>query len=182
MLFNRAAKAFLYGKNPEAFISEIETAYSQANNVKELEPWRKYGSIGKLHNIVTFIRRTSQRREAFQRIIIDDASLIELYKQLQMVADNATRWNFMYMMIDRALKLKDCIQYYFFQTKNGMTHGSRWKRARDDADPWLLKHDLSNDSDWAVLEDMHQILGNFHQVTMRAQGRGGDGERAVVWE
>ena len=63
-----------------------------------------------------------------------------------------------------------------------MTHGSRQKRARDDADPWLLNHDLLNDSDWAVFEDMHQILGIFDQVTMRTRGGGGDSDRGVVWD
>lgn len=33
----------------------------------ELTLWRKRGSLGELHNIITFIRRTPQRREDFQR-------------------------------------------------------------------------------------------------------------------
>jgi hypothetical protein len=30
-----------------------------------LKAWRKLGPIGKLHNVVTYIRKTPQRREAF---------------------------------------------------------------------------------------------------------------------
>ena len=64
-IINLAAEAFWYGKISEAFISEIESEYVLADNAKELETWRKYGPMRKLHDIVTFICRTPQRREAF---------------------------------------------------------------------------------------------------------------------
>lgn len=60
-VINLAAEVFLYGKNPEAFISEVKSEYVRTDDIKELEAWRKYDPIGKLHNIVTFIRRTPQR-------------------------------------------------------------------------------------------------------------------------
>lgn len=181
-IVNLAAEAFLYGKNPEAFISEVVSESVQTDDIKELEVWRKRGPIGKLHNIVTFIRRTSQRREAFQKIIVHDTGLTEHYNQLQLVADNATRWNSMYSMIDRALKLRDRLEYYFYQNKDGITHGRRRKRIQDDTDLMLLKHDILSQDDWTVLQDMHQILEVFHKVTMRTQGKGGNGERRVLWE
>ena len=59
-VINLAAEAFLYGKNPESFISEVESEYVRIDDIKELEAWRKYGPIGKLHNTVTFIRRTEK--------------------------------------------------------------------------------------------------------------------------
>lgn len=181
-VINLAAEAFLYGKNPEAFISEVESEYVRTDDIKELEAWRKYGPVGKLHNIVTFIRRTPQRREAFQNIVMHDTDLVAHYNQLQVVADNATTWNSMYSMIDRALKLKDRIEFYLFQNKDGITHGSRRKRARDDTDPMLLKHDILSENDWTILEDMHQILEKFQQLTLRTQGRGVHGERGALWE
>lgn len=45
----------------EAFISDVESKYVRTNDIKELEVWRKYGPIGKLHNIVTSIYHTPQR-------------------------------------------------------------------------------------------------------------------------
>lgn len=172
----------MYGKNPEAFISEVESEYVRIDDIKELEAWRKYGPIGKLHNTVTFIRRTPQRREAFQNIVMHDTDLVAHYNQLQVVADNATRWNSMYSMTDRALKLKDRIKFYLFQNKDGITHGSRRKRARDDTDPMLLKHDILSKNDWTTLKDMYQILETFQQLTLRIQGRSVHGERGVLWE
>lgn len=69
----------MYGKNPEAFISEVESEYVRIDDIKELEAWRKYGPIGKRHNTVTFIRRTPQRREAFQNIVMHDTDLVAHY-------------------------------------------------------------------------------------------------------
>ena len=36
--------------------------------------WRKRGALGKLHNVVVFIRVSPQRREAFKKITIDELS------------------------------------------------------------------------------------------------------------
>ena len=77
----------------------------------------------------------------------------------------------MYSMIDRALKLKDRIEFYLFQNKDGIANGSRRKRTRDDTDPMLLKHDILSKNDWAILKDMHQILETFQQLILRTQGR-----------
>ena len=88
----------------------------------------------------------------------------------------------MYLMIDRALKLKDRIEFYLFQNKDGITHGSRRKRARDDTDPMLLKHDILSENDWTILKDMHQILERFQQLTLRTQGRSVHGKRGALWE
>jgi hypothetical protein len=64
-IINLAAKAFLFGKDADAFEEESETKkkLSKLEAVREL--WRKKGSIGKFHNTVSFIRKTPQRREAF---------------------------------------------------------------------------------------------------------------------
>ena len=90
-VINLTAQAFLYGENAEAFISEVGSDTVLANEAEELKIWRKKGPIGKLHNIVTFIRRTPQRREAFQKIIIHDTELVQHYNQLQVLANNETR-------------------------------------------------------------------------------------------
>jgi hypothetical protein len=64
---NLAAKAFLFGKNPDAF--EIEDAINKAleRHLKESEAWRKHGPIKKLHNIATWIKRSPQRIALFKK-------------------------------------------------------------------------------------------------------------------
>jgi hypothetical protein len=67
-----AVKAFLYGKNAESFEVEISDLdlkkLEQKNYLELLAAWRKKGPVGKLHNIVIWIRRTPQRRQTFRNI------------------------------------------------------------------------------------------------------------------
>jgi hypothetical protein len=76
-IINLAAKAFIFGKNVAAFEAVVDAVNdatpidSPAMRAAQNE-WRKRGAVGKLHNIVVFIRVSSQRREAFKKITIDD--------------------------------------------------------------------------------------------------------------
>ena len=90
-VINLTVQAFLYGEYAEAFISKIESDNVRTNEVEELKIWRKKGPIGKLHNIVTFIHQTPQRREVFQKIIVHNTELVQHYNQLQVVTNNKTR-------------------------------------------------------------------------------------------
>lgn len=97
-------KSFLYGKDDEAFTAEVHGARSIADVKKQLEVWRKKGPIGKLHNVVTFIRQTSQRRERFHMMDVSQFDLDnETMKDLIIVCNNDTRWNSACNMIEQAL-------------------------------------------------------------------------------
>lgn len=67
-----AVKAFLYGKNAESFEVEISDLdlkkLEQKHYLELLAAWRKKGPVGKLHNIVIWIRRIPQRRQTFRNI------------------------------------------------------------------------------------------------------------------
>jgi hypothetical protein len=71
-IVNLAAKAFLFGKDPEAFEVEADSYARLQQEDKELEAWRRLGPIGKLHNVVVYIRKTPQRREAFMKLANDE--------------------------------------------------------------------------------------------------------------
>jgi hypothetical protein len=64
-IINLAAKAFLFGNDPASFEAKASNADELTYLEAQLDFWRKKGSKGKLHNLVYFIRRTSQRRERF---------------------------------------------------------------------------------------------------------------------
>ena len=64
-IVNLAAKAFLFGEEAEAFELEVDSYVQLQQEEKELRAWRKLGPIGKLHNVVTYIQKTPQCREAF---------------------------------------------------------------------------------------------------------------------
>ena len=92
--------------------------------------------MGKLYNIIKFIRCTPQRREVFKGLIKDECltgklspsptfyaktklrglgtsrtSLI-LFIALMVISDNDTRWNSTYLSMERALALEAKIRVY----------------------------------------------------------------------
>jgi hypothetical protein len=64
-ILNLAAKAFLFGKDADAFEEDINSKRSNAHIEKLRELWRKKGPIRKFHNLILHIRVTPQRREEF---------------------------------------------------------------------------------------------------------------------
>jgi hypothetical protein len=53
-----AAKAFLYGKEFDAFERDTSEVIQKNDLLKELNLWRDRGPVGRLHNIIVFICRT----------------------------------------------------------------------------------------------------------------------------
>ena len=78
-IINLAAKAFIFGKNVDAFEAVAEavndsTPWDAPAMRTAQDAWRKKGALGKVHNIVVFIRISPQRREAFKKIHVGDIS------------------------------------------------------------------------------------------------------------
>ena len=82
-VINLAAKAFLFGDDLDAFELEINTLEKLKLEIRYerelLALWRKRGSIGKLHNLVIWIRRSPQRRESFMSLSRDNTTLKRSY-------------------------------------------------------------------------------------------------------
>ncbi|KAG6989179.1 putative AC9 transposase [Fusarium oxysporum f. sp. conglutinans] len=106
-ILNLVAQAFLYGDDAASFELQSD-AYGMLERVEEdLEHWRTKGPVGKLHNIVKFIRASPQRTEAFKAHAREQEEA-DIYKlgeestaELEVIQNNATRWNSTYMMIER---------------------------------------------------------------------------------
>jgi hypothetical protein len=76
-IINLAAKAFIFGKNVDAFEAVVDTVTDSTPWDSQImrtaqDEWRKRGALGKIHNIIVFIRISPQRREAFKKITIGD--------------------------------------------------------------------------------------------------------------
>ena len=67
---NLAAQAFLLGKKADTTLEELELAYSRHDFELIAKIWRKQGALGRLHNIIRYIRMSLQRREEFRRIVV----------------------------------------------------------------------------------------------------------------
>ena len=109
-ILNLTVKAFLFGEDAKAFEAEALTAFTLQSEINELSLWRKKGPVGCLHNIVYYIKKTVQRLEDFSRLQAE--SNWDNDHCLQVIVDNATRWNSVYRMIKRAIQLRDSIDLF----------------------------------------------------------------------
>ena len=65
-IINLVVKAFLHGKDLDAM--DIDDIDDLDDDDEVSEQWRRHGSIGKLHNIVRFVRSSPQRRDSFKAV------------------------------------------------------------------------------------------------------------------
>jgi len=178
-VINLAAKAFLYGTDTDAFEKELGNAKEVSDLNKELNIWRKRGPVGKLHNVVMFICRTPQRREFFGKIKGFTLEEGANFDHLNLVTDNATRWNSLYAMINRALKLRERIDSYCVTNASAL-HGALKTVPLDQRKDRLLKNDILTGDDWEALIEVKAILSKFYDFTMRAEGTKLQGDRGVL--
>ena len=62
-IINLVVKAILFGEG----ISRFERDLIGASDQETFELWRKFGVIGKVHNIVKYIMRSDQRRQELEK-------------------------------------------------------------------------------------------------------------------
>jgi hypothetical protein len=120
--------------------------------------WQRRGPIGKLHNLVTNIKASSSRRALFeskQSELIDEDGDTAHAKIYRLVTNGGIRWNSTYLMIARAIQLKDALMLY-------QTH----KDAEIPEDEQLNRHD------WEELSDFNLLLEPIHEVSMHVQSVG----------
>ncbi|KAL9561281.1 hypothetical protein ACKAV7_014743 [Fusarium commune] len=176
-ILNLVAQAFLYGDDAASFELQSE-AYGMLERVEEdLEHWRAKGPVGKLHNIVKFIRASPQRTEAFKAHAREQEEA-DIYKlaeestaELEVIQNNATRWNSTYMMIERAL-IKQSELNSFIQDLG----------LEEDASKRIPTADVLTSDDWKVLREVSHILEPVYNMTMRTQGWGTSGGHGRLWE
>ena len=69
-IVNLCAQTLIVGKDAEKISRDLESAYREGDMKRIGELWRKRGAIGKLQNIVRYIRASPQRRQFFKSIEI----------------------------------------------------------------------------------------------------------------
>jgi hypothetical protein len=106
--------------------------------LEEIEQWRRKGPLGKLHNFVVFIQRSTQRIQKF----------LELSKERHLARDNSTRWNSWYHMLEVALLLQEAIDEYF----------EAWPERE-------VASDRLSDDEWALLRRIKDFLEVLKQST-----------------
>jgi hypothetical protein len=130
-----AIKGLLFGPNAK----DLET-YEATANVSEKEKakwmklrWRAFGAIGKLHNVVKYIRVSPKRRAGFKSVLQD----LEKQSIKVPVIDNDTRWGSVAEMVKYGLQNREGIEMYC---------------AKVGAD---LAEDSLREEDWQELQTVH---------------------------
>jgi hypothetical protein len=166
-ILNLAAKAFLEGE--DCLDDDLDDPTVDLEVVRR---WRKQGPVGKLHNLVRWIRRGPKRKDRFMefstsqfdRAAIPDhaAGLIDADEAppgLVLVSDNETRWNSTLAMILRALRLRRVLALFCAV--------SQAERKEEDRPP---AEDVLTDEDWQVLTELVAILQPLWRLTKRFEG------------
>jgi hypothetical protein len=155
---NLGAKALIFGHDIEALESESKNIGDAAEEAEFLR-WRKAGAIGKLHNLVNFIKRSSQRQDTFRKIQTEtlgwDHSIIP-------ASDVKTRWNSSFIQINDGLNCKEPIDLYIDR--------SLVSKDMDKKDKDKLRLCKLTEEDWEELIHLHALLYPLWLLTMKMQG------------
>jgi hypothetical protein len=168
-IYNLICKAILYGVDSDCLedasqaaatamltmtsVSAFEATLKSDNEEAKLNAWRKKGPVRKLHNTVIHIKETVSRRRLFESKQYQTASDEEsdTMKIYRVVVNGGIRWNSTYLMIERAMKLKDAIHLY-----------------QDDHRAGCAPADYLTSEDWYQLADLQDLLP-IYNASMRVQ-------------
>lgn len=149
-IINLAVQAFLFGKNKDASDEALRQVSQLSHNEQEgiaegadtAAAWRKHGALGMLHNLVIWIRSSSQRYQAFLRAA-----------GRMIPQDNSTRWNSWYLMVHVAIKLRKEVNSFI---DDHYSEGD-------------IKLDYLHPDHWQELQEIHDFLQPFYEITKDTQ-------------
>lgn len=95
-IINLVVRAIVFGSDVAKFEKDLRGASDEFS----FQLWARNGAIGRLHNIVTYLRRSDQRRQELRRLQKDLAGDDNIFT-LEVIADGKTRWNSVFLMIKR---------------------------------------------------------------------------------
>jgi hypothetical protein len=164
-VLNLAVKALLWGNNADAF-EVIRPELELEDPVEAMIEWRKRGPLGKLHNVVEYIRKTPQRLDRFAEQVKRSYPEETVHT---LKVGNITRWSSDYEAIKRALRLREAIDEFVHNAIRRNENGERGQGA--DA----LQNDELHPEDWDLLRCVMELLGPFKEFTLKLQGRYSNG-------
>ncbi|KAL9563891.1 hypothetical protein ACKAV7_011926 [Fusarium commune] len=155
-IVNLCCQAFLMGRNCEKYLAKLEKHYQRGDYAKVEDLWKKFGCLGRLHNLVRYIRLTPQRREEFAAIIIG-GDLSE-FDGFELIQNNSTRWNSWFHSITRALNVRERLE--IFSARHVPGKGSQG-----------IANFKLDGQHWFELEKIELALKDFYAVTLLSEGK-----------
>ena len=171
-IINLIAKAFIFGNKSESFEADVAIAESTNDLEIAMKLWRKQKVIGKLHNLIRFIRASPKREALFLDIaepFPSTADGIDSHtRHLTVLDDNKTRWNSTYLAIHRVLCLRRHIEKFYT---------TRFSKNKD-----FPSSDILSEADWEELAIFKDLLDLFYRLSMRLQGNSKIGTHGAAWK
>lgn len=156
-IMNIAAKALLFGSNPNSFEHSSPNRPDTKAEEEEFIKWRKAGPIGRAYNFVVFLYRSCQRCDAFRNIQTD---ILKMDHSIMPHMTNSTRWNSYFLMINDLLNLREAVDFYVGIYRSSKTMEKKDKKRLED-------HCILEEDDWEELLHLHALLYDFWELTLR---------------
>ena len=154
-ILNLVMRVFLYGKKSLRLGSNTEEKDAITGENKAIDERRKVGPLGKLRNLITWIRGSPQRLEGFANTV--ELLCKEVTNARKLTIGSPTRWNGDYLAIERALLMRRAIDIYIAETLA--------------QDPRLSIHrDQLTAEDWIHLTNIAHFVDPFTEKTLKLQG------------
>jgi hypothetical protein len=96
-------------------VTSFETTLQNGSKEEQHRTWQRKGPISKLHNLVMHIMASNSHIALFeskQTEVILEGKETPYTKILRLVTNGGIRWNSTYLMIERALHLRDALMLY----------------------------------------------------------------------
>jgi hypothetical protein len=138
-------------------VAEFEATLHYCTEAQQHRAWLSKGPVGKLHNLVTQIKANNSRIAVFEskqtEVIAEGES--SHTRILRLVTDAGIRWNSTYLMIERAIHLRDALTLYQSHEEATIHQGNQLDR-----------------DDWEELSHLKDLLAPIYEVSMQVQSVG----------
>lgn len=155
-IINLSARSLLDPSGSELAIATEELDFEETAVERAATTWQSTGSLGKLHRLIKYILASPQRREEFGGIY--GGRKAKEYDHLGLLIDNATRWNSVYRMLNRAINVKSRLTTFVRDHKP------------DPKSKYRPQDDKLLPKDWTFIQRLHDTLESFYASTIMSQG------------
>jgi hAT family C-terminal dimerisation region len=173
-ILNLIAESYIFGQD----VSTFEEDYKKASPGERRKLWRQRGELGKLHNLVAHVTASGKRTDLFTALQAEANVGVARGKRWKLVLDGGIRWNSTYLMIRRALELKEALDIY----------ATKLRVSSDELDAETYKEDYLSPLEWDALQLIKDQLEPLFLITKSLEGNPDliDGARkashGALWE
>ena len=145
----------MYGRKSLRFGGNAEEKDAITAENKAIDEWRRIGPLGKLRNLIPWIRGSPQRLEGFAHTV--EHLCKEVTNARKLTIESPTRWNGDYLALERVLLMGRAVDIYIAETI-----------AQDPCLP--IQCDQLTPEDWIHLTNIANFLEPFTEKTLKLQG------------